>query len=484
MNIKRYSWIILLALVLLAPFVLQLFVGARPSSAAPAKDADRVNIITAHAEDIRREFADAFRQWYRGQTGRDVYVDYTALGTGDILRVIEDKADTLYADPKIHTYQIDLVWGGGDFFFDVQLKRHLQGVELDPTLMAEAFPSPTLNGLPLYDLRNKPPHWYGAALSSFGITYNRDVLRYLKLPDPLTWADLTDARYFNWVIAADPVRSTSSKQAFMAMVERAMADSAAKGESENIGWARGMGMIRSICSNARSFVDGSSTVPGIIASGDAAAGMTIDYYGRTEVEAVGGNRLGYVQPHAATITNPDPIAMLLGAEHRDAAKAFMEFVLSRQGQLLWNTRAGAPGGPKSTNLRRLPIMPSVYADMTNFTDKDDPFTAAAGFNKSQKREDPTFGILGELIQASCINCLEDLRETRREIEQVPDAKRRKELEARLGLFPFDMTEAERRKNEYNAKPVDPVKQLALMRAWTEEFRAEYQVLRAEAQMGK
>jgi ABC-type Fe3+ transport system substrate-binding protein len=476
---RRYIWIILFVLVLITPFVLRLFLGEK-SSAAPAKNAEQLIIITSHTEGVRREYSDAFRDWYKNKTGKDVNIDYIALGTGDIQRVIEDKADTLYK--SIHTYQIDLAWGGGDYFFDSQIKQHLQGVALDPAIMAEAFPNPTLNGLPLYDSHNNPPHWYGAALASFGITYNKPVLSYLKLDPPTTWADLGDFKYNNWVIAADPVRSTSSKTAFMAMIERAMQDSADKHEPESIGWARGMGTIRLICSNARSFVDGSSTVPGIIASGDAAAGMTIDYYGRSEVEAIYHNRLGYVQPHGATITNPDPIAMLLGAEHREVARAFMEFVLSRQGQLLWNTRAGAPGGPKTTNLRRLPVMASVYSDMTNFVDKDDPFTAAAGFNKSQKREDATFGIVGELIQASCINCLEELRETRIEIEAVSDPKRRDELRARLGVFPFDMTEAQRRKAEYKA--ADPVNQLALMRAWTEEFKAEYAVLRAEARVGK
>ncbi len=209
--------------------------------------------------------------------------------------------------------------------------------------------------------------------------------------------------------------------------------------------------------------------------------MTIDYFGRSEVEAVGGERLAYVQPHGATITNPDPIGMLKGAEHPIPARAFMEFVLSRQGQLLWDTRAGAPGGPTLTNLRRLPIMPSIYNDPTNLLDKDNPFTATEGFNKSSKREDPTFNIIGELLQASCINCLDELRETRREILKSP---RCQELDARLGMFPFDMAEAQRRSAEYNKKPVDPVKQLALMRAWTGEFQSEYQVLRAESQLAK
>ncbi len=206
--------------------------------------------------------------------------------------------------------------------------------------------------------------------------------------------------------------------------------------------------------------------------------MTIDYYGRSEVEAVGANRLGYVQPVGATVTNPDPIAMVMGAEHPVVAQRFIEFVLSQQGQLLWNKRVGTPFGPKSTNLRRLPIMPSVYADMSDFTDKDDPFKSSGGFNKSDARE-KTFGIIGELIEVSCMDCLEELRDTRAAILASPHAK---ELDARLGIFPFDQKEALRRAAVF--KVATPVEQLALKRAWAEEFRSEYALLRVDAQLGK
>ena len=48
--------------------------------------------------------------------------------------------------------------------------------------------------------------------------------------------------------------------------------------------------------------------------------------------------------------------------------------------------SGAPGGPKQTALRRLPIRPDVYRDMTYFSDKVNPFRAAGKFNKSAARE--------------------------------------------------------------------------------------------------
>jgi iron(III) transport system substrate-binding protein len=470
---------VLLLVTLVTPFALRTALSVHSAGRAGGAAAS-LRIITSHAPGIRQAYADAFRAYYRRTYGQDVDVDYTVYGTSDVVRTLAD-ADTLF--PQTHTLGYDLAWGGGDFVFNVQLKGHdnsghgdlLQGVTLDPALLAAAFPKPDLNGQQLYDVHTSPPEWFGTALSSFGITYNRDVLRYLGLPDPTTWADLRDGRYMNWIITADPTRSTSTKQAYMAIVERAMLDARNAGSTEDAGWAKGMGLVRQICANCRSVTDASSTVPGIIASGDAAVGMTIDYYGRSEVEAVGGSRLGYVQPAAATVTNPDPIGMVKGAPHPKVAKRFIEFCLSREGQVLWNRKPGVPGGPAGQQgLRRLPIMPSVYGD-PNFTDPDNPFTSSGGFNKSDARE-KTFNILGQLIEASCLDPLDELRATRKAILASPRAK---ELDAKLGLFPFDQQEALARLKEWN--DATPVGQLKLMREWTADFRKEYAKLRQEAE---
>ena len=71
--------------------------------------------------------------------------------------------------------------------------------------------------------------------------------------------------------------------------------------------------------------------------------------------------------------------------------------------------------------------------MSNFTDQVNPFKAASSFNKSNDRE-RTFPIIGELIQASCIDLLDELRHTRQAILTSPIAK---ELDALLGRYPFD-----------------------------------------------
>ncbi len=471
----KYISAFLFVFVLVTPFILRAVMNiSKPAKVDGA--GEHVVIVTPHVEGIRREFATAFSDWYRKKYNAGVDVDYRSYGgASDIVKLFEQESNTVFKTQG--TYQVDLVWGGGDFLFDQQLKNpgYLQGVQLDPDVMKLAFPKSDLNGLSLYDVKSPKPQWFGTALSSFGIGYNRDVDRYLKLRDPLTWADLKNPAYSGWIIAADPTRSASAKQAFMIVVEKAMVDAKAAGKSEDVGWQKGMGLVRQIAANARMFADGSATVPGIIASGDAAAGMTIDFYSRSTVQAVGEDRMGYVEPAGATMINPDPIAMVKGAEHPIVARRFIEFVLSPEGQRLWNTKAGSPGGPRSTNLRRLPIMPSIYSEVANFTDQVNPYAAAGGFNKSNAREQ-TFKILGELIQASCMNCLEDLRETRKEILA---SSRAAELDDDLGTFPFDQQEALRRLAIYGkAKPVD---QLKIMRGWTQDFRDEYKRLREKAQ---
>ncbi|MDB5298237.1 MAG: iron transporter substrate-binding protein [Phycisphaerales bacterium] len=526
---RRYFFIILFLVVLVAPFLLRLMVGGGgDGNAARRQSPRRLVVMTPHSEGIRREFQDGFSDWLKSRNEPDVFIDYRNLGGGanDIVKYFDANA-SLY--PSTKTFGIDLVWGGGDYLFDEQLKKptsfpggYLQKVALPPGVLKAAYPTPDIGGVPLYD---EGGCWFGTALSAFGIVYNKDVLRTRGLPEPKTWADLADPRYQGWLVLADPSRSASVKTAFMTIVERSMADAweadaAAQAKHADLkkqqaaaeaandakaaaghkaaayavyqaamdpGWRRGMGLIRQIASNTRVFTDNSASVPGTVGSGDAAAGMAIDFYGRTEVQSVGADRVGYVEPAGATIVNPDPIAVVrrddtdspAARDQLALAVKFVEFILSEPGQRLWNTRAGAPGGPRETALYRRPIVRSAYGDTTNFTDRVNVFEVAGSFNTRRDRRD-TNPILAELIQASCLDLLDELKDTRRAILASPRAA---ELDARLGTFPFGQAEALARQAAYvgtKAKPVPPIDRLATMRRWEDEFAAEYAGLRAEA----
>lgn len=478
---RRYVFVILFFVVLVTPFILRRAIGTPSGDGAAAgasEDAAKLVIVTPHAESIRREFEQAFSAWHHERYGQPVDIDWRSYGASQIVKFFDASRVSYDTFGK---YGVDLVWGGGDVLFEDQLKKggHLQPITLPPDVMKRAFAVPDLGGLALYD-RGSPPQWFGTALSSFGIAYNRDVVAHLGLPEPKTWRDLADPRYRGWIVMADPTLSSSAKTAFMTIVERSMADASEQGRSEDEGWAEGMGLLRQIAANARLFTDASSALPGQVSSGDVAAGMTIDFHSLNQIDVLparadGTKRMAYVEPVNATAVNPDPIAVArTRGEVNPVALRFIEFVLSEAGQKLWYTPPGEPGGPRESGLYRLPIQASLYATDPALKGKANPFSAAAGFNTSAARK-RTFRILGEIIQMSMMDVLDDLREARRVILASPRAA---ELGAKLGTFPFDQQEALRREKRWT--DASPVQRLALQRQWTAEFREEYRMLREEA----
>jgi len=463
---RRYVLIALFILVLITPLVLRTGANVPHELRRTSNNAQTLVVVSPHAENIRTEFADAFSDWHQQHYGQPVFVDYRIYGGAtDIVRYFDSAKATLYK--SLGTYQVDIVWGGGDDLFDNRLRAagHLEGVRLSDEIMHAAFAQPKINGLALYDLNDDPPQWFGTALSSFGIVYNKDVLRYLGVNEPTQWSDLRDPRYRGWIVLADPTRSAVARTAFMLIVEREMQEAIHAGKTADEGWARGMGLIRQIASNARLFTDSGSVVSGVVSTGDAAAGMAIDFQARSQLDAVrdptsGQSRLGYIEP--VGVTSVDPVALVKGAEHREVAIHFIEFLLSDPGQRLWITRAGAPGGPKQTSLRRMPVRKDVYDHPSNFTDEINPWQQTVGDFNATHAAVATSGILAELIQMSCIDPLDDL-------QRVPTEK--------LGDFPFGQTEALARLARW--KTASPADRLRLGREWTEEFRQEYRRLQVE-----
>src|SRR6476661_3239773 len=126
---RRYFFLILFALVLLVPMVLGLAMGVGAKSTGSGKRESTLVVMTPHNEGIRREFKEKFVEWHRRKYGTPVDIDYQFNGGADIVKYFED------ADRAKVPLGVDLVWGGGDFLFDVQLKRFLQPVALDPAIM-------------------------------------------------------------------------------------------------------------------------------------------------------------------------------------------------------------------------------------------------------------------------------------------------------------------------------------------------------------
>ncbi len=146
----RYTSLILFLIVLAAPFALRKTMVKTADLSGAGVNAERLVIITPHNPDIRKEFARAFSAWHRLHYGTDVLLDYRVPGgSNDVKRQLAAtygayrRADGTL--PSDITANISIVWGGGDFTFDQELKPLglLQPLHMNPELTAQfkaAFP--------------------------------------------------------------------------------------------------------------------------------------------------------------------------------------------------------------------------------------------------------------------------------------------------------------------------------------------------------
>lgn len=512
---SRWILLILLALVLFLPFALQRRMKREAAShnGSPTGTA-RLVVVTPHGPDIRREFAIAFADWHRQHYGEAVTLDYRTPGaTNDIKRLLDVTYRSLWDAtgnlPGNFAPDIQVAWGGGDFFFNElkELRPHtpLQPLKIDAAKLAEVYPQSTLAGVRLYDLPadGAGPLWLGACLSTFGIVYNPSVYQSIGLDPPATWADLADPKLDGGLALADPTHSASVSVAYMMVMQRAMADA----ESEYLaahperagqppltlqkdaqyraalakGWKRGMSQLVRIGANARYFLDWSSQVPTDVANGDAAAGFAIDFYALVTAEIAGERRARFVVPPGATAITPDPVAILAGVKGRqlELARHFVEFLLSSEAQRLWILKPGQPGGPRERGLGRPPIRRDVYRDRTGWADAIDPFAQAQGFNQ---REDfgrlLSFSDLRPVWASAWIDSREALQEAYRAILAGPSAQRDALLEE-LADIPITLDEvstlrADRQRIEREKGNIDLWKtqlRMGLARRFSDHYRA-------------
>jgi ABC-type glycerol-3-phosphate transport system substrate-binding protein len=182
------------------------------------------------------------------------------------------------------------------------------------------------------------------------------------------------------------------------------------------GWLRGFQLLQLMGANARYFTDSSQKPPIDVAQGDSAAGMCIDFYGRFQAETVqrrdGRARLTFVTPPNGSVYSVDPIATLRGAPHSVLATDFIEYVLSPEGQDLWNFRAGEPGGPAVFSLRRLPVRKDAYAatKRMHLADPDvNPFSEENDFHYNAAWTGSLLEDLAFLMRVMCVDTHEELR---------------------------------------------------------------------------
>jgi len=412
--LKRLPLLLVIVVTVALPFIFR----TKPAAAGPADET--VVIITPHNEALRYEFGRGFSAWYQAKAGKTVKVDWRVIGgTSEISRYLEGEYDTAFlrhwtnalgkpwdndilagyknhklpadASAEVKTAReaflqsevscgLDLFFGGGalDFIKQAQAGRLVNSgiIQRRPDWFGEGVIPREYSGEPYWDVRGL---WVGTALSNFGIIANSDSLARLGVSHGVhRWDDLADTRLIGELALADPTKSGSVAKAYENIIQQQMqkrwhalqaahpeAD-AEQNEAQAIreGWLSGLRLLQLFGANARYFTDSAQKVSIDVAQGDSAAGISIDFLGRQQEEAIrrraDRQRLAFVTPVGGTVNSVDPIALFRGAPHRDVAVAFIEYVLSMDGQKLWAFRAGTPGGPERFALRRLPVRRDFY----------------------------------------------------------------------------------------------------------------------------
>jgi len=306
---------------------------------SPSAGTDTLVIYSPHSDEIREEFTQAFRDWYKAKTGRDADLSWPDPGGGgtQVLKRLQDKF-------RAGRYDIDLVFGGGPIFDQMKQLGMLQKTPVPPEILA-AIP-PKAAGQPLYD---PDGYWYGTAISTFGLVYNRTLIKDKGLPEVKDWLAVADPKYFGYVGAADPAKSSTALKVYEVILQA-------------YGYERGMAILVRLGGNAREFYSQAGDVPRNCAQGFIAVGPCIDFYALRQMRSEGGGNLAFLAPPEMTVATCDPIAVLKNAPHRQLAQEFVEFVLRPEGQRLWMLPAGATGGPRKYTLGRLSVLPPLYEE--------------------------------------------------------------------------------------------------------------------------
>ena len=304
--------------------------GCGPGSGAPS-----LNIVSPHSHEIQNAFADL---WKKSHPETEIkWIDQG--GTSDDLKFVRDQFATSGKDKGIG---IDLFFGGGGETFTE--------LESDDLLvpLAETYGVPAqLNGVPL---RGKNDDWVAAALSGFGILYNKKFAARDNLPIPQTWADLANPKLQERVELADPRHSGSAHTTYEIILQ-------------TNGWDKGWKILTAMTGNCRKFALTGSEPQQDVQNGEAVFCSAIDFYATGAIARAGKDKLGYIEPKGQNILTADPIALLPGAPNAAKAKEFIKMVMSPAGQKLWFAPQGTPGGPANATLYRLPALPAAYKDI-------------------------------------------------------------------------------------------------------------------------
>lgn len=240
------------------------------------------------------EFIDPIVGEYENETG--ITVEVVTAGTGELLVRIESETD----DP-----QGDILWGGS-----------LSSLESKQDLF-EVYRSVNEDHA-LYE--NTDGHITRFTIVPSVIMVNTNLIGHIRIDG---YCDLLNPELKGKIAFADPSKSSSSYEQLLTQLH-----AMGKGDME-AGWE----YVRRLAANLDGkLLDGSPSVYNGVVQGEYAVGLTFEEPAAKYME--NGAPVKIVYPVEGTIVRPDGVSIIKNAKHLNSAKAFVDFVTSKDIQTL------------------------------------------------------------------------------------------------------------------------------------------------------
>ncbi len=246
---------------------------------------------------------------------------YTSQPEEDVTKLISAFNKT-YPDVKVETFRS----GTEEVIAKLQAENQAGGVQADVLLLADAV---TFEGLKRQDLLQgyKSPErehipaeladpdgmYTGTKVMATVIAVNTDKVTTL----PTSWKALAAAESKDAAIMPSPLYSGAAAYNVGVFTR-----------TEGFGWD----YLKSLKDNGMTVIKGNGAVLKAVAGGEKAYGMIVDYL--VPREKANGSPVDLIYPEEGVPLITEPIAILKNTDNETAAQAFVDFVLSEEGQKL------------------------------------------------------------------------------------------------------------------------------------------------------
>jgi iron(III) transport system substrate-binding protein len=311
------EWLRRLSLCLAATIAM---VALAAGPAAPqAKSPSRVLLYTSVPQELATQFTDAFMK-----KRPDIKVEIYRAGSTEV-------GAKLAAEREVGGIRADLLWlADAPIYYDLKKRGELL-----------AYVSPEAKAVPA-DLKDPGGLFTAGRLINMIIAINTDVT---PLKDaPKSWKDFPDVG--KKAVMGNPLYSGSNFVTVAAFVRR----------DGNWGWferarAKGVAIVR-----------GNSEAASALAGKEFGVAMTLDYIVAGLIKK--GAPLAILWPSEGAISVPSPIAIIKSTKNPNGSKAFVDYVLSNEGQEFLVKQEVIPvradvkppkGQPSASQIKFLPI---------------------------------------------------------------------------------------------------------------------------------